>query len=62
MGDRQIAEMLRRLLFFSFLFCAGRWDDSGLYLFYLFYDLLVSQFQIIPCYPSEFNFTRLLFL
>ena len=55
MGDRQIAETLRRLLFFSFLFfsflfffCAGRWYASGLYLFILFYDLLVCQF---PDYP-----------
>lgn len=52
-------------LFFSF-FCAGRWYASGLYLFILFYDLLVCQFpdyprlsQIIPDYPSEFNFLLL---
>jgi hypothetical protein len=37
MGDRQIAETLRRLLFFflPFFYCAGRWYDNGLYLFCL---------------------------
>lgn len=35
MGDRQIAETLRRLLFF-FFFCAGKWYDSGLCFFFCF--------------------------
>ena len=34
MGERQIAETLRRLLFYLF-YCAGKWYDDGLYFFCL---------------------------
>lgn len=58
MGDRQIAETLRRLLFFSF-FALG--DGLIVDCIFFFYDLLVCQFQIIPYYPSEFNLLFRLF-
>lgn len=42
-------------IFYFLSFAMGASMKVDCIFFYYFYDLLVSQFQIIPYYPSEFN-------